>query len=324
MPQWALPAKTLLLLFGSVMIVSCAKPVLDIPEPAEWQRAQAQTTLNYTSLTPPPAPSGPLSMKARIDRVLPNIRFATSSVCIQLNLESVRCSEATNAPVNFVYEEQEINAYADQNDEVGMFGGLVREMGTDEEIAAVLAHELAHVMFGHPQKKMKNTLVGGAIAGGLAALYAAATKTDMSAYGEDWMRVGMRAGSNAYSPKMEIEADRLAVYTLKEAGYSPLAMRDAIVRLHRAKPPWRKGQSTSAKVGFLQTHPSDDRRIAHILASIRDAKAGVSLRDHAKAHRPQPEMSEEDRQFWEARAPQHPKNRGFKNEGGLWIKDGPR
>ena len=274
----------LILMFALAMLVGCAQPVLDIPEPSEGARASARATLDDTSLAPAPTPAsgGPLDMKARLDAVLPNIKASAWEVCRELELESARCIEAFLAPVTFFVSRQEINAYANQHDEVGVFAGLVREL-REEEIAAAVAHELAHIMFGHVQKKMKNALTGMAIAGGLAAVYAGYTRSDASTYGEDWMRTGMAAGSRAYSPEMEIEADRLAVYILKDAGYPSVAMRDVIVRLHRAKLPKRRGLFSLNRVGFLQTHPSNDRRIAHILAAVRDAESGVPLDAHVRS-----------------------------------------
>ena len=44
----------------------------------------------------------------------------------------------------------------------------------------------------------------------------------------------------------------------------------------------------------------------------------------AKGYYKQQTMSREDKQFWQARAPQDPEKSGYKKEGNLWIKDGPR
>ena len=84
----------------------------------------------------------------------------------------------------------------------------------------------------------------------------------------------MVLGSRAYSPEMELEADRLSVYILEEAGYALGAMRDALVRLHRTKT-GATSSGTALQVGFLETHPSDDRRLAHMLATIEDVRADV-------------------------------------------------
>ena len=151
-------------------------------------------------------------------------------------------------------------------------------MRVEAELAAVLAHEYAHVMLGHVEKKTRNAMAGMAIASGLAGIYAAKTGVNPEAFAESWQQAGALAGSRAYSPEMELEADRLAVYILKEAGYPPTAMRDVIVRMHRIVPARRRGAFSPKRAGFLETHPSNDRRIAHILSAIRDAKAGVPLK----------------------------------------------
>ena len=108
------------------------------------------------------------------------------------------------------------------------------------------------------------------------------TKTNPRKYSDSWMRAGILAGARAYSPEMEIEADRLAVYILDEAGYPPTAMRDVIVRMHRIMPASKRKVSSPTRAGFLDTHPSDDRRIAHILSAIRDVRAGVPLEANAR------------------------------------------
>ena len=94
---------------------------------------------------------------------------------------------------------------------------------------------------------------------------------------DTYQRLGIMAGSRAYSPEMELEADRLAVYILQEARYPGLAMRDALVRLHHLKTSPVASGALVGRVGFLETHPSDDRRIAHILSVIRDVAAGKPL-----------------------------------------------
>ena len=254
----------------------CATPVLNIAEPEESQRVVAKSVLDTVQLDAPPT-SMEWTQGAGLDRVLPVIRSAAFSVCTRMNLQSTHCDKVQTSSVTLYTGEKTINAYADQNDDIGVFAGLVKTMGKDAEIAAVLAHEFSHVMLGHVEKKTKNALAGMSVAAGLAAILAGATGSNLESYGEDWMRVGASIGHRAYSPEMEIESDRMAIYILHEAGYSPTGMRDAIVRLYRAKPVSRKRRFSSSRVGFLQTHPSNDRRIAHILSAIEDVLAGVPL-----------------------------------------------
>ena len=304
--------KNSLILALSLIIGGCAKPVLDIAEPSEWQRTQAQSILNTTHLDSPPAPSSSSStLVSRVDSVLYDIRKATYSVCREMQIEMEECTKTMNTQVTVYTEDKVINAFADGK-EVGVAGGLINAM-TDTEIAATLGHEFAHIMFKHPAKKTSNSLVGMSIATGLAVLFSRKTGADISGYGGEWIDAGAIAGGLAYSPAMEIEADRVAVYILKEAGYSPQAMRDAIVRLHREAPRGKKISGAST-VAYLRTHPSNDRRIAHIMASIRDAEAGVPLR---RAHELKPDKYREAER-------KNIKKLGYAEEDGLWIKDGPR
>lgn len=80
---------------------------------------------------------------------------------------------------------------------------------------------------------------------------------------------------------VEIEAVQLAFCILKEGWYPPTAMRDAIVRMHRITLSKRKRGFPRGRVGFLDTHPSNDRRIAHILSAIHDVRADVTVEAYA-------------------------------------------
>ena len=263
------------LLAAAVALVGCSKPVLHIDEPSERHQDIADEVLESTAVGPSRNIDG-ADLTSTVSRVLPPIRRASHEVCRELSLPAKNCQGVLDAEVTVDPGEADPNAFADMQGNVHMNGGIVSISGSDDEVAAVLAHEFAHVMYGHVEMKMSNALVGMAIAGGIAL----AITSDSGAYDqqatEDFMQVGYDFGSHAYSPEMEIEADRTAIYILKRAGYRPGAMRDTIVRLSRMELAYRRGL-VSQQVGFLQTHPSSDRRIAHILSAIDDAEAGHPL-----------------------------------------------
>ena len=52
--------------------------------------------------------------------------------------------------------------------------------------------------------------------------------------------------------------------------------------MHRITPPKRKRGFSPSRAGFLDTHPSNDRRIVHILSAIRDVQTGVPVEAHAR------------------------------------------
>ena len=216
-------------------------------------------------------------MQATVARVEAPIKRSAYEVCNNLGLHWERCQNVLTSQLTVSTRDADMNAFADIENNVGFTGGMVHYAGSDQEIAAVYAHELAHVMYGHVDKKVSNAMVGALIGGGIAWVltrdagpnYDHQTTADM-------MEAGAEIGSLAYSPEMEIEADRTAIYIMANAGYSPDSMRDIIVRLHRHQDGRIGGHPNG--VGFLTTHPSDDRRIAHILSAIDDVEYGVPLR----------------------------------------------
>ena len=265
----------ILILCVGAALAACSTPVLDIPEPKARHLAAAHTALDRSSL----GPSRDLEDFDRIDavnRIGPRVRYSAIAICQSLELPDEHCASVEDAIVNIHYNDEQLNAYADKQDEISILGGLIGASGRDEEIAAILAHEYAHIMYGHVEKKITNALVGMAIAGAIAAAL-----TDRGASDEKMnkklLHAGAAIGSRAYSPEMEIEADRTAIYILRDAGFPTSAMQEVIVRMHRIKARPVRGPF-SGRVGFLETHPSNDRRVAHIISATEDAKAGVPLK----------------------------------------------
>ena len=172
---------------------------------------------------------------------------------------------------------ESVNAYADaSNFTIGVHTGFMRSAGDDDEIAAVLAHEAAHLLFGHNAKKRTNATNAQLITGALAiALGAALQSPDILNSAGDMSMHGWNAGYVAYSPEMEIEADQFAMYVLKEVGRRLSAGTDLIVRLHRGDvpAPVRRGDGWA---GYLRTHPSGDYRLAAMRSTLDDIRAGAT------------------------------------------------
>jgi len=130
-------------------------------------------------------------------------------------------------------------------------------------LAAVIAHELAHVVLRHGiaiinETKLENEL--SSIADWAAST--AASKNPEAARAANYREsitktvdVLMRSG---YSQNQEFEADLEAILILARAGYDPAALMDMLKVLQKAK-----GSSSG---GFYSTHPSPEMRIANIQA----------------------------------------------------------
>ncbi|MCY4396998.1 MAG: M48 family metallopeptidase [Rhodospirillaceae bacterium] len=257
-------------------LAGCATPHLDIAEPDERQRAEAEATLKHAQVDPARKTAAG-QMVPTVNRVLRRVRLASHAVCTELKLPEERCKPMLEAKVLVHTKKKDINAFADDDDNVGVYGGLVHHMGTDAEIAGVLAHEFAHVMYGHVESKKINAIIGGLLLGGLAAVASAGSGGDGRQLVRDSTRLGWEFGAAAYSPEMEIEADRTAVYILHKAGLPLTAMQSALLRMSRAKAQ-RSSGTFAGTVGFLETHPSDNRRIAHLISAMEDVRAGKPLK----------------------------------------------
>lgn len=260
------------------LVTGCASPVLTIPEPNEQQRSEAQSILSNAVLSDPNLLGNLRELETGFENIATPVVYAANRVCqrLQARIPTMRCQAAFRMPQ--LYRNNDVNAFADEQDTVGVYTGLLLRSRVESEIAAVLAHEYAHVMLGHVGKKGTNMAIGSILGSLGRVAYAASTGQTLNPQAASALeKIGRNVGSRIYSPEMEIEADRVAVYILKEARHPVLALRDLLVRLHRLKLPTQYGGASMSRVGFLETHPSDDRRVAHALAAITDAVAGVPL-----------------------------------------------
>jgi metalloendopeptidase OMA1, mitochondrial len=147
-----------------------------------------------------------------------------------------------------------VNAFALPGGKVGVYTGLINLAESDDELAIVIGHEIAHVTARHGAERMSS----GLIAAGAGILLDAQTQGkrnhDLIVAG-----YGLAAGGTmlAFSRAHESEADNIGIRYAARAGYDP---RAAVIF-------WRKmAQSKSGAKPFelLSTHPSDERRIADL------------------------------------------------------------
>ena len=114
-------------------------------------------------------------------------------------------------------KNDEINAFALPDGHIYLFKGLIDIAKTDDQLASVIAHELAHIIKKHSKlisKKATPYLVGGAI---IALL----TGEPAAAVAGEWI-AGAQAES--FERKAEEEADKYGLELLARAGYNPVGM----------------------------------------------------------------------------------------------------
>ena len=175
-----------------------------------------------------------------------------------------------------VFESEDLNAFALPGGKVGVYTGLLALAETDDELAAVMGHEIAHVSSRHSAERMSQQMVAGLTAAG-AEVYMESQDVDHKdrAIARAALGVGTTVGVMLpFSRLHESEADIIGLKFAAGAGYDPRA----------AATFWEKMKAASEGEGrppeFLSTHPSPDNRIARLkeLASellpvYREAKA---------------------------------------------------
>ena len=260
----------LVVAIAALGLTGCAGgPMLAEPIVTQPEVHQARQVLSTHRL----APSLNLSeneMLPRLDTVWRSLWPSLVTTC--QSVFSHGCQESLSRMRIFLIQDNTVNAFADADAHlIGIHAGLMRSAGDDDEIAAVIAHEAAHLLFGHAQKKNRNAL-GTQVLAGIIGIGIASQ--GYGNYTEELMSTGRQVGYLAYSPEMELEADQFAAYVLNDADRRLSAASDLLVRLHRGDvpAPVRQGDGWA---GYLATHPADDHRLAAMQSTLDDIRGGA-------------------------------------------------
>lgn len=163
-------------------------------------------------------------------------------------------SERPNLPYELVIANDSTpNAWAMPGGKLVIHRGLLTELKSEAELAAVLSHEVVHAAARHSARQMESSVLIGI---GVAVLSAAA---DSKHSGVVDLATGVGAGliNLKFSRDHELEADRYGMNYMARAGYDPQAavsMQQTLLRLAGEKRPgWLEG--------LLATHPPSQERV---------------------------------------------------------------
>jgi len=199
---------------------------------------------------------------AQVVRVGQNIAAATEAYLKANGLES----EIRNFSWQFnLVNEDQVNAFCMPGGKIVVYTGLLKLMDSDDELAAVVGHEVAHAVAKHSNERMSQQMLAqyGAIALGEAI---SGTSQMVQAVASTVYGLGAEYGVMLpYSRKHEYEADRMGMIFMAMAGYNP----------EKAVTFWTKMSSASGNntPEILSTHPNDANRIAELQKYMPEAKA---------------------------------------------------
>jgi len=193
-------------------------------------------------------------------RVGKRIAAATEKYMRENGLES----EVKNFAWEFnLVNDPQVNAFCMPGGKIVVYEGLLKLTTTDDELAVVMGHEVAHAVAKHSNERMSQQVlsqVGGAVLGEVVSGSSAVTQAVANTvYG-----LGSQYGVMLpYSRKHELEVDRLGLIFMAMAGYNP----DAAVTF------WQKMAAQGSNVPeIMSTHPSDANRIEQIKKYLPEAK----------------------------------------------------
>ncbi len=167
-----------------------------------------------------------------------------------------------------VFDSEQVNAFALPGRKIGVYRGLLDVAENQSQLAAVIGHEVGHVLARHGNERVSQATVAQLSQAAVAATVASA---DMSSSTGQLIMAGFGLGAQygvllPYSRAHETEADIIGLDLMARAGFDP---RES-VRL------WENMAKASGGAGppeILSTHPSNQSRITKLYAGMAAARA---------------------------------------------------
>jgi len=211
----------------------------------------------------------------------------------------------------YVIRENVYNAFATPAGHIFINSGLIMAMENEEELAGILAHEIAHVACRHisqkidRSKKLQIATLAGVVAGIFLGVGGSAVAGNAVTAGS--IAAGQSAAL-AYSREDEMQADQLGLDLLSKAGYGANGLLSVLEKI-RAKQWFGSDQIPS----YLSTHPASEERMANIDVWIEKHDEAVDKKKadpaFARMHARLLALYEEERialEFFEAAVKKNP------------------
>jgi metalloendopeptidase OMA1, mitochondrial len=158
----------------------------------------------------------------------------------------------------------EVNAFAMAGGKVGVFSGVLDLVKSDDELAVVLAHEIAHVAARHVHEKLSQDMLVQAGGMGLAVAtgYGSLTSTAVSQV----YQMGSGMYGLSFDRGKESEADHIGLIYMARAGYNPRAAISLWERMDQDV----AGKDVPPE--WLSTHPSHENRVLQLYGWMEEAE----------------------------------------------------
>ncbi len=177
-----------------------------------------------------------------------------------------------------VFDSEQINAFALPGGKIGVYTGILNVATSQDQLAAIMGHEVAHVIEGHSNERLSSSQISNV---GLVAAGAVLASSDTENKG--LIMAGLSVGVQylilmPYSRSHESEADIVGQKLMAEAGFDPKAAVELWTNMAKA--------SKGAPPEFLSTHPSNQTRIKQLTKNLSNANQYYDVNNRPSCARP--------------------------------------
>lgn len=194
----------------------------------------------------------------------PNLTKYLNKICGAITINSEK-PDLYNGYYVAVLDSDEINAMATPGGHILITRGLLKCTSNEEELASVIAHEIAHIQKQHSISAIKTSRFKD-LSLNVASLAINESDNDeakqlMSIFGDSVDDVVSSLVLNGFSQEQEFEADSYALELLNNAGYNPHSIVNMLKTLEQ--------NQANHKRGFVKTHPEPKKRIKKIEKELK-------------------------------------------------------
>ena len=204
----------------------------------------------------------PIDKAGKLDND-PRLKARVDGITRRLIAQAIKYRPETEAwdwSVHVIDDPKTVNAWCMAGGRMAIYTGLIQQIEpTDDELAQVMGHEIAHALAKHTAEKMSMAMVTQVASTVIASQF---ENKGLALQGASLAAAVAITLPN--SRTAEAEADRIGIEIAAKAGYNP----EAAVTL------WRKmGKNSGAgDFDFLSTHPAPAKRMKTLAALVPEMK----------------------------------------------------
>ena len=243
-----------------------------------------------------------------VDKGSPNMTSYLNRICETLVMNSEKPYLYKGYYV-VILDTDEINAMATPGGHIFVSRGLIECTDSEDALAAVLAHEIAHIQLGHSIQAIKASRVRAAVSDTTRAVAVTSIATvntrsgqvlsdremadlleAVNTFSDASNEVFKTLVNTGFSKDQEFDADEKALYILQDAGYDPYAMLDMLSQI----------EESSSNTGWGATHPAPKDRIKKVEKELKSmSKKNPSLKQARQIRTERFESEYEDYRIFE-------------------------